>query len=167
MTASKGARMLLPILHQVKQTIPGIKLLLAGDDLNTKQYMVKQIEKYSLQDNVVNLGYIYDLNKKNSFFSTLDMFLLPSSHEGMSLTILEALSCKTPILASEGAVTFDHMDSIIVTPRTVKDFSEKIIELYKNREKLENKKEISRRVAESFTWENTAKLTQSVYEKVV
>lgn len=167
MTASKGARMLLPILNLVKKEIPGIKLLLAGDDLNTKQEMIRQRNKYQLQNNVINLGYISDLERKNSFFSSLDLFLLPSSHEGMSLTILEALSCKTPILASEGAITFNHKDSIIVTPRTVKDFSVKIIELYKNREKLENKKEISRKVAELYTWENTAKLTQQVYEKVV
>ncbi len=167
MTASKGARMLLPILNLVRKEIPGIKLLLAGDDLNTKQEMIKQMNKYQLQNNVLNLGYISDLEMKNSFFSSLDLFLLPSSHEGMSLTILEAMSCQTPILASEGAITFNHKNSIIVTPRTVKDFSEKIIELYENREKLENKKEISRRVAESYTWGNTAKLTQSVYEEVV
>ncbi|MHA1201178.1 MAG: glycosyltransferase family 4 protein [Candidatus Heimdallarchaeaceae archaeon] len=167
MTASKGARMLLPILNLVKKEIPGIKLLLAGDDLNTKQEMMKQMNKYQLQNNVINLGYISDLERKNSFFSSLDLFLLPSSHEGMSLTILEALSCQTPILASEGAITFDHKDSIIVTPRSIGDFATKIVELYEDKEKLEKKRIVSRNVAETYTWENTAKLTQSVYEEVI
>ncbi len=166
MTASKGSRMLLPILNLVKKEIPGIKLLLAGDDLNTKQEMIKQMNKYQLQNNVINLGYISDLERKNSFFSSLDLFLLPSSHEGMSLTILEALSCQTPILASEGAITFDHKDSIIVTPRSISDFATKIVELYENKEKLEKKRIISRNVAKTYTWENTAKLTQAVYEKL-
>ncbi|MCK5409621.1 MAG: glycosyltransferase family 4 protein, partial [Candidatus Heimdallarchaeota archaeon] len=166
MTASKGSRMLLPILSLVKKEIPGIKLLLAGDDLNTKQEMIKQMNKYQLQNNVINLGYISDLERKNSFFSSLDLFLLPSSHEGMSLTILEALSCQTPILASEGAITFDHKDSIIVTPRSISDFATKIVELYENKEKLEKKRIISRNVAKTYTWENTAKLTQAVYEKL-
>lgn len=166
MTASKGARMLLPILNLVKKEIPGIKLLLAGDDLNTKQEMIKQMNKYQLQKNVINLGYISDLEKKNSFFSSLDLFLLPSSHEGMSLTILEALSCQTPILASEGAITFNHKDSIIVTPRSIDDFAAKIVELYEDKVKLDKKRIISRNVAKTYTWENTAKLTQTVYEKL-
>ena len=167
MTASKGAKLLLPILNLVKEEIPDVKLLIAGDDLNTNHEMIKQINNFQLNDSVVNLGYIFDLQKKNEFFSSLDLFLLPSSHEGMSLTILEAMACQTPILASEGAITFNHGDSIIVTPRTIEDFAAKIIELYDNKEKLEKSGRNARNIAEEFTWENTAKLTQAVYEQVV
>lgn len=166
MTIGKGAKLLLPILKNVKKEIPNVKLLTAGDDLNTKGEIIKLIQNYGLSKNILDFGYIYDIQKKNSFFSSLDIFLLPSSHEGMSLTLLEALACQTPVLTTQEASTFDHHDAFIVTRRTVEDFTDKIIELYNNPNTLDKIRSNSRTVAEKYTWKNSAELTKKVYDEI-
>ena len=121
----------------------------------------------NLKRNIEDFGYIFDIEKKNAFFSSLDLFLLPSSHEGMSLTLLEALACQTPIIASPQAVTFDHNNSIIISPRTIEGFVEKIIEFYNKPEMSRNIKKKTLNVASKYSWRNTAELTQNTYEKIL
>ena len=167
MTASKGGKILFPILEKIKERIPDVKLLIAGDDLGTRSEIIKLIEKHNLKKNIVDYGYIFDIEKKNAFFSSLDLFLLPSSHEGMSLTLLEALACQSPILASPQAVTFDHNNTIITSHRTIEGFVEKIIEFYNKPEMSRNIKKKSLEVASNYSWRNTAELTQKIYEKIL
>ena len=167
MTAGKGAKLLFPIIKKVKETIPEVKLLLAGDDLNTRTEIRKTIKEYNLEKNIVDFGYIYDIEKKNAFLSSLDIFLLPSSHEGMSLTLLEALACQTPIISTPQAVTFDHGDTIILAPREIEGIADKIIELNQNKQILDTIREKSLKIAEKYSWKEAANLTQKVYEKVL
>ncbi len=167
MTIGKGAKLLLPILKKVKKEIPNVKLLTAGDDLNTKGEIIQLIQDYGLSKNIVDFGYIYDIQKKNSFFSSLDIFLLPSSHEGMSLTLLEALACQTPVLTTEEAVTFEHSNTFVTTTRNVEDIVDKIIELYNSPNTLDKIRSKSRSVAEKYTWKNTTMLTKRVYDDML
>jgi len=167
MTIGKGTKLLLPILKKVKKEIPNVKLLTAGDDLNTKGEINQLIQDYGLSKNIVDFGYIYDIQKKNSFFSSLDVFLLPSSHEGMNLTLLEALACQTPVLTTNEAITFEHNNTFITTTRNIKDIVDKIVELYNSQDTLNKIRNKSRSVAEKYTWKNTTMLTKRVYENIL
>jgi len=167
MTAAKGAKILLPILSKVKESIPNIKLLLAGDDLEFRSEIRETIRKLNLEENIIDFGYIYDIEKKNAFFSSLDVFLLPSSHEGMSLALLEALACQAPVISTPNAATFDHDDTIIIASREIEDIANKILELNKNQQMLETIREKSIKIAKKYTWKKTANLTQQVYEGVL
>ena len=166
MTASKGGKILFPILEKVKEKIPDLKFLIAGDDLDSKKEINNLITKHDLKKNIMDYGYIYDIEKKNAFFCSLDLLLLPSSHEGMSLSLLEALACQIPIIASSEAATFDHKDTMIIAERTVEGFVEKIIEFYNNPEMSNNIKKKSLEVVSKYSWKNTAELTQKVYEDI-
>ncbi|MHA2357490.1 MAG: glycosyltransferase family 4 protein [Candidatus Heimdallarchaeaceae archaeon] len=167
MTASKGAKMLLLIMKQLKKKIPKLKLLTAGDDLDTRNEIVSLINEYNLNENIIDYGYIYDNQKKNAFYSSLDILLHPSSHEGMSLVLLEALACQTPVITTVEAATFDHANTMISIPRSVQSFTEKISELYNNQQELENIKKKSFDVAKKYSWENTVNLTKKTYENVL
>lgn len=166
MTAGKGAHILFQILKEVKKKIPKVKLLTAGDDLNSKSKIVKQIKELDLARNVIDFGYIYDIETKNSFFSSLDLFLQPSSHEGMSLALLEALACGTPILSTQEAVTFDHNDTILLAKRTIDDFAMKILDIYNEPQILLDIKQKSRNVALEYNWKKTAGMIQDIYEQI-
>ncbi|MHA1668765.1 MAG: glycosyltransferase family 4 protein [Candidatus Heimdallarchaeaceae archaeon] len=167
MTAGKGAHMLFHILKKVKEQIPNVKLLIAGDDLNSRQRLRKQLIGLQLLENVLDFGYIYDNQKKNAFFSSLDLFLLPSSHEGMSLALLEAIACETPVLTTPEAATFDHENTIFLTSRTIRDFANKIIQLHKNPEILKEKKLKSRSLVKKYNWNCTAQKIQNVYSELL
>ncbi|MHA1259188.1 MAG: glycosyltransferase family 4 protein, partial [Candidatus Heimdallarchaeaceae archaeon] len=166
------AHMLFHILKKVKEQIPNVKLLIAGDDLNSRQRLRKQLIGLQLLENVLDFGYIYDNQKKNAFFSSLDLFLLPSSHEGMSLALLEAIACETPVLTTPEAATFDHENTIfentiLLTSRTILDFANKIIQLHKNQEILKEKKLKSRSLVKKYNWNCTAQKIQNVYSELL
>ncbi|MCE7741626.1 MAG: glycosyltransferase family 4 protein [Candidatus Heimdallarchaeota archaeon] len=166
MMIRKGSELLAPLLKRVKDVNPNVKLLFAGDDLKQKKNFARTLKNYDLTESVVDLGYIDD-NMKNSFFSSVDLFLLPSNYEGMNLTLLEALSCQTPILAAPEAVTFEHDDTIFTAQRNVKSFADKIVELMENKQLLSSIAKKSRGIAEKYTWDNTAEQTLEVYEKLL
>ncbi|MHA1199495.1 MAG: glycosyltransferase family 4 protein [Candidatus Heimdallarchaeaceae archaeon] len=166
MMIRKGSELLAPILKKVTEANPKVKLLFAGDDLNQRKSFAKTLKNYGLTESVVDLGYIDD-NKKNSFFSSVDLFLLPSNYEGMNLTLLEALSCQTPILASPEAVTFEHDNTIFTSQRNVNSFANKIVELIDNKQLLSSSAKKSRGIAEKYSWDNTAEQTLEIYEKLL
>ncbi|TFG09105.1 glycosyltransferase family 1 protein [Candidatus Heimdallarchaeota archaeon] len=166
MMIRKGSELLVPILRMVRTKYPNVKLMVAGDDLNKKKDFIRTLKKYNLLDSVINLGYIND-DMKNSFFSSVDLFLLPSNYEGMNLTLLEALSCQTPILATPEAVTFEHDNTIFTSERSASEFARKIIEIIQNEKLLSEVAKKSRDIADKYSWDNTAKQTLEVYNKVL
>lgn len=166
MTAGKGAHLIFPIIKKIKNKIPDVKLLIAGDDLDSKKKILHQIDRLGLNENIIDFGYIYDNHEKNKFFSSIDLLLLPSSHEGMSLVLLEAMACQTPVLTTPEADTFDHDDTLLISNRTIDDFASKAVEFYKNQEIVEKIQNKSREVAERLSWKKTTDLTKDVFEKL-
>ena len=55
------------------------------------------VEKYEVQDRVKFIGKRDDIPELLNIF---DMFCLPSIHEGMPLSILEAMACKNTVIVS-------------------------------------------------------------------
>ncbi len=166
MTAGKGAHLILPIIKKIKEKIPDVKLLIAGDDLNSRKKILSQINRLGLNENIIDFGYIYDNHKKNTFFSSIDLLLLPSSHEGMSLVLLEAMACQTPVLTTPEANTFDHKNTLIITPRSVNHFATKAIEIYNNPKMVEEIQKRSKEVVEQLSWQKTAERTKIVFENL-
>ncbi len=165
MVSRKGADMILDIVKEVKEEIPEVKLLLAGDDLDTKDRIRNAISSKNLQHNIISFGFIKE-QEKIDFFNALDVFLLPSNYEGMNLTILEALSCQTCVLSTHEAVTFEHDNTIIIAKRTIKDFAEKIIALYRNPEDIVDIQKRARTTALKYTWKETTQQTKMVYDSL-
>ena len=164
---AKGTRLLFPILSKVKEQVPKVKLLLAGDFSNDTKEIDFLIEKYNLSKNIEVIDYVHGDSKKSSFYSSLDIFLLPSSHEAMNLTLLEALACQIPIVSTPEAVTFEHDNTINICKRTVNSFAEKIVELYNNPKKIIEIRKKSKEIALRYSWKNTAVATQTIYEKIL
>ena len=167
MTAGKGAHLIFPIIKKIKEEIPEVKLLIAGDDLNSQKKILHQIDTLDLSDNIIDFGYIYDNQKKNAFLSSIDLLLLPSSHEGMSLVILESLACQTPVLTTPEADTFDHDETLIISERSIEGFASKAIKFHHNQELVENIQQKSREVAKRFTWHKTAKIAEEIFEELL
>ena len=96
-----------------------------------------------------------------NIFSLADLIIVPSYYESFGFTLLGAIACGCPAVASNtGACSEVAGDSALyANPNSPEDFANKILMILKNRElKTELKKSALER-AKNFSWEKTAKLT--------
>lgn len=74
------------------------KLLIAGDG-SQKDQLVYLTRKYILEDSISFMGNL-NSNSLVSFYNGIDLLILPSKTEGISMAALESLACGTPVIAS-------------------------------------------------------------------
>lgn len=83
-------------VNLVRDKIPNIKLLLAGNGPDEEK-LKKQIDELHLSDIILMLGYRTDLE---TVIPAVDVVVSCSYREGMPLNIIEAMLCEKPIIAS-------------------------------------------------------------------
>ena len=72
-------------------------LIIIGEGQERKK-LEKLIEEKNLKEKIFLIGEIKDASK---YLKGFDLFILPSRYEGLSITLIEALFAKIPVLASE------------------------------------------------------------------
>ena len=93
---NKNQKTLISAAAQLKDQIPNLKVLLAGNGPK-EQELRDQIRSEGLEGIVRLLGYRTDLEK---LVPAVDLVVSCSRREGMPLNIIEAMLCKKPVVAS-------------------------------------------------------------------
>jgi glycosyltransferase involved in cell wall biosynthesis len=91
LSAEKGVMELPEIYRKVKQTLPDVKMVVAGTGPGEQ----------ALRDifpEAVFTGWV-DHNRLPAFYSAADLLVLPSRFDTFSCVVLEALSCGLPVIA--------------------------------------------------------------------
>ena len=73
------------------------KLLLAGDG-ELREHIEQMTQEYELEDNIVFLGERKDMD---AFLSSIDVFILPSFHEGLPIAAVEAQTSGAKVLLAD------------------------------------------------------------------
>ena len=92
----KGHRILFHALKQVLSTYKNLKLFIVGDGPLYK-YLLEQTKRLGIEKSVVFL------KKKSNiagFLRALDLFVLPSTSEGLGIALIEAIAAQLPCIAS-------------------------------------------------------------------
>ena len=92
----KGLIYLLQSLKKIIYKNENILLEIVGEGSDKKR-AVNYVKKNKLEQYVKFIGYI-DKEKKPDYYSQADIFCAPHINEGFGITLLEALSCGTPIV---------------------------------------------------------------------
>ena len=130
----KNHSVIIDAIKQIDNT--HIHLAIAGDG-ELKKELERKIDKLGLKNQVHLLGYRTDINK---LCNSADVFIMPSLQEGLSVAIMEAMSCGKPIIASKIRGNVDLIDDkkggILVNPKDVLGFIKAITYFYEMRANL-------------------------------
>ena len=95
LTPQKGQQYLIYLAEKLKDEGLNFKLLIAGDG-ELKEELQKIVVEKNLQEYVVFLGFVSDME---SFYRTIDVFVLSSVWEGFGYVIVEAMAANKPVIA--------------------------------------------------------------------
>ena len=84
----------------IKSQIKDIKLVIAGSNDADPDYVKMLKDIANDYDNVVFTGAVYN-NDKNTLLRNCVAFCIPSTSEGLAITLLEAMSFSKPVIASD------------------------------------------------------------------
>lgn len=126
---NKNQKTLISATAQLKDKIPNLKVLLAGNGPK-EQELHDQIRDEGLENTVKLLGYRTDLEK---VVPSVDLVVSCSKREGMPLNIIEAMLCKKPVIASHNRghdeLIQDTVNGDLFAASDVASLSEKILKL--------------------------------------
>jgi len=117
---------------------------------------------------VVRLGFVPD-DDLVAIYNLATVYVQPSFYEGFGLPLLEAMSCGTPVLASDiGAHREIASDTaLFFDPYNVSDLKEKLNEIISQKDLRKSLVEKGLKRVKDFSWLKTAKETLKVYEKIL
>lgn len=121
--------------EEVLKKFPYVKFLLIGDG-PIKGELESLTTELGLSKQVIFLG---ERNDVAELLKIMDIFVLPSKSEGLSNTILEAMSAGLPVIATDvggnSELVIDGETGILIQPGDVSALATEIINLLQNDEK--------------------------------
>lgn len=90
-----------------------MKLLVIGNILDHKNQLTKKIATYKYQDDIVCLNNLKEAQKGKLIGSAYALLSL-SPQAGFAITILQALKCDVPVIASETADLKEYFEDVVL-----------------------------------------------------
>lgn len=164
----KGVADLLTIAENLRDQLPELKWLIAGDG-PLKSELANSIKEKNLQNCVQLLGNRQDIPE---LMQTADMFIFPSRWEGMPNVILEAMAARLPIITShvEGIdeLLIDQQSGIITPRQDIPAMTKAVIQLATAPDLRTSYSQAAfQKVANEFSWEQTAARYQELYQSLI
>ena len=157
----KGFKELLKALETIKDDL---------NKLNVKALFFGTSQTDNFPIETINLGHIKDEDTLSKVYSACDIFVLPSKEDNLPNTILESLSCATPIIAfNVGGIKdiVSNKNGILVKKNDTKALSNAILSLIKNK-KLRRKLGIQgqKLIQEEYQLQHQEKKYLKLYNKL-
>ncbi|ASS96090.1 glycosyltransferase family 4 protein [Peribacillus simplex] len=130
----KNQELLISVISILKEKIPNIKLLLAGEgDLSDKYKQM--VNNLGLSDNIHLLGYRNDVK---DLLLMSDIAVSSSRQEGLPVNIMEAMATGLPLIVTDCRgnrdLVKDFNNGFVIKLHDIEGFADKIYELYANGE---------------------------------
>lgn len=128
-----------------------------------KNELIKLAKIHKLENKIEFLG-LKNRNQLIKIYQKAEIYVLFSSNEGMSNTLLEAIACGLPIICSRtgDADKLVHENGVIIENQ--KELSSALIKIIKNQVNQEKMGQCSRAIALKMSWCGISKKYLSLYK---
>jgi len=168
----KSLEKVIEALPSITKEFPSAKFLMVGPDCaNGSTNLLRLAKKLRVEDSVVMTGRVSE-SQLHFYYSIADVFILPSLYEGLSLSMLEAMASKIPLIMCSSAEVSDVLthgeDALILKDGTNDEISGSVNLLLNHsglREKL--RQNAYGLVLRKYTWKAVVDKLESIYEELV
>ncbi len=164
----KGQRYLVDAFASVVRAVPDARLVILGQG-ELHESLVKQIHNLGLDRHVLLPGFRTDVL---SLMKTADIFVMSSTMEGLGTSLLDAMGCARPIVATDTGgipeVVVDDETGLLVPPRHADALADALITLLKDEERARRYATAGyERVHRRFSVDHMVRETIGVYEELI
>jgi glycosyltransferase involved in cell wall biosynthesis len=151
----------------VQERIPH-DLVLVGQKGWKWEPIFEEMKKLNIESRVRWVGYVPD-QERVLFYNGADFLVYPSWYEGFGMPLLEAMQCGCPVIASRVSAMPEVVGQagLLVDPGNTEDLSEALLRLANEPGLREELIEAGRIRSANFSWEDSARLTLNVFEKII
>jgi glycosyltransferase involved in cell wall biosynthesis len=163
----KGQRYLIEAAHLVVQEIPDARFVILGEG-ELREQLERQVHDHHLEKHVLLPGFRTDVL---GCIKGFDLFVMSSVTEGLGTSLLDAMACSRPIVATTAGgipeIVEDGINGLLVPPRDARALADAIIRALRDTSLRQRFGTAGlARVKARFTVERMVEQTASVYARV-
>ncbi len=164
----KGQRYLIDAAHLVVQQVPDARFVILGEG-ELREHLEKQVHEHHLEKHVLLPGFRTDVL---GCIKNFDLFVMSSVTEGLGTSLLDAMGCSRPIIATRAGgipeIVEDEVNGLLVPVRDHHALADAIVRALKDAELRKRMGDAGlARVNERFTVERMVSETADVYRRII
>jgi glycosyltransferase involved in cell wall biosynthesis len=168
----KGPQFLLRAAVRLTNEFPEISFVFVGPDQSGYRSVLQgKARELGLSSRVCFTGMISDFEEKMEAYSACDVFVLPTSYEGTSQAIFEAMSQGKPVVATRtGGIPFqvsDGEEGFLVKYGDVDALAERVARVLREKGLASDMSIRARTKAESFRYSKLSEALLVTYEEIL
>ncbi len=179
MVPRKGVDNVIKSLECVKETNKPVRLVIVGGETDIPDprccpeiARLQAIAEEKGVDSSVTFVGRRNRDALKYYYAAADIFITTPWYEPFGITPLEAMACGTPVIGSNvGGIKYSVINGktgFLVPPNNPEALASRVIEMISDESLMKKmQKESLKRVNAMFTWENIAKMTGNLYERVL
>ncbi|ABN56626.1 MULTISPECIES: glycosyltransferase family 4 protein [Methanoculleus] len=161
----KGVRHLLQAMSIVHQDLPEAKLILVGDG-DEREHLETLTDSLGIRECVEFVGKVPH-ERVQDYMNQVEAFVLPSLSEGFPVTILEAMACGLPVVATRVGgipdIIEDGTNGYLVDAMNQERMAEALLKVLRNEPLRKDISNNNREKAEKYRWEAVAAELEEIY----
>lgn len=164
----KNIGFLLQVVNRVRQDIPDVLLLIAGEG-PAREGLQRDVSDLALTGNVSFIGYLDRHTELNDCYHAADIFVFSSRTETQGLVLLEAMAQGVPVVSIAEMGTRDVLREgagVRIAEEKVEDFSGKVIALLEDAEARVSLGEAGREYATTWSAGKMAERMEAFYQSM-
>jgi L-malate glycosyltransferase len=164
----KGQRYLIDAAHLVVQQLPDARFIILGEG-ELREHLEKQVHEHRLEKHVLLPGFRTDVL---GCIKGFDLFVMSSVTEGLGTSLLDAMACARPIVATRAGgipeIVEEGVNGLLVPARDHRALAAAIVRALQDPAMRQRLGDAGfARVNERFTVERMVSATSEVYRRVI
>ena len=162
----KGVQYLLGAMKMVHQELPEAKLILVGDG-EEREHLENLTDSLGIRGCVEFAGRVPH-DRVQDYMNRAEVFVLPSLSEGFPVTILEAMACGLPVVATRVGglpdVIEDGVNGYLVKAKEPSEIAEALLKLLLDEQLWETISKTNKQKVNDYSWERVALALEKIYQ---